>query len=136
MSFHSERLGSSIHRVVQLVLDRELSDPRLESRITITEVTVHADGNTAVIGVVVNPESKERLVMSALESATPHIRRRTGEHLPDARLPKFQFRLDKSARRRAAALDAIARAENERRSQEQSAGAPSPDSAASTEPPQ
>lgn len=119
MSLHTERLGSQLRRVVQQVLDRELSDPRLESRITITEVAVHASGNTAVISVVVSPEQKERLALRALESATPHIRRRVGTHLPDTRLPIFQFRLDKGAKRQAAALEAIARVEAERRELEQ-----------------
>lgn len=120
MSLHAERLGSQLHRVLQGVLDHELSDPRLESRITITEVKVHSSGNTAVISVVVSPENKERLTLKALDSATAHIRRRVGTHLPDARLPVFQFRLDRGARRQASALDAIARAEAERRELEQS----------------
>lgn len=132
MSLHSQRLASTLHRVVQTVLDRELSDPRLESRITVTEVQVYPDGNTAVIGVMVTPESKGRLAMTALDSASAHIRRRIGDKLPDTRLPRLQFRLDKTVRRRDAALEAIARAEAERR--EASGGAPAVIESATEEP--
>ncbi len=132
MSIQSQRLASTLHRVVQTVLDRELSDPRLESRITVTEVQVYPDGNTAVIGVMVTPETKGRLVMSALDSASAHIRRRIGDKMPDTRLPRLQFRLDKTVRRRDAALEAIARAEAERR--EAASGAPAASESESGEP--
>lgn len=133
MSLHSERLASMIHRVTQQVLDRELTDPRLDARLTITGVEVHASGNTAVISIIVNPEAKERLAMKAIESATAHIRRRVGTHMPDTRLPNFQFRVDKGARREAAALDAIARIEAERRELERAQSGVD-DAGADTEP--
>lgn len=132
MSIQSQRLASTLHRVVQTVLDRELSDPRLESRITVTEVQMYPDGNTAVIGVMVTPETKGRLVMAALDSASAHIRRRIGDKLPDTRLPRLQFRLDKTVRRRDAALEAIARAEAERRGA--AGGEPTPTDAEIDEP--
>jgi len=133
VSLHTERLASMIKRVTQQVLDRELTDPRLDARLTIMEVKVHASGNTAVISIVVTPESRERLAMKAIESATAHIRRRVGMHMPDTRLPNFQFRLDKGARREAAALDAIARIEAERRELEQAKSGVE-DAGADTEP--
>jgi len=110
MSRRREQLASTIHRGVQTVLSRGLSDPRISGTITVTEVKVTADLKTATICVSIMPESAEKLTMHGLTSATRHVRHQVSDLLDLARTPEFQFRLDRSIKEQAAVLRAISEA--------------------------
>jgi ribosome-binding factor A len=109
-----EQLASVIHRAVQTIIARGLSDPRLESLITVTSVRVTDDRRTAVIMVSVMPERHESRVIHGLRDASRHIRRQAGDMVDIHRLPDLVFKLDHSAKKQAELLEAMARVRAER----------------------
>ena len=119
-----EQLGSVIHRAVQAVISGGLSDPRLDALITVIDVKVTEDRRTAVIGVSVMPEKHESRVIHGLRDAAKHIRRQAGELIEVHKLPELVFKLDRSSKRQAELLDAMARVRAEREAQ---GGAADPD---------
>ena len=119
-----EQLGSVIHRAVQAVISGGLSDPRLDALITVIDVKVTEDRRTAVIGVSVMPEKHESRVIHGLRDAAKHIRRQAGELIEVHKLPELVFKLDRSSKRQAELLDAMARVRAEREAQ---GGATDPD---------
>lgn len=110
MSHRPEQLGSVIHRAVQSVLERGLSDPRIRGVVTVTSVRVTPDMRTATIHVVVTPENREQLTMHGLTAAAKHIRRKTGDLVALRQLPEFHFAVDERYKRELATHEAISRA--------------------------
>jgi len=106
----TEQLGSVLHRAVQSVLERGLSDPRIRGIVTVTSVRVSPDLKAATFGVVVAPEEHEALTLHGLRSAAGHIRRRAAGLVALARLPEFRFTIDEAYKREVGTLDAIRRA--------------------------
>lgn len=117
MTRRTEQLSSVVHRAVQSVLSEGLSDPRLQCAITITSVKVTQDLQEAILGVSIMPEKFEARAIRGLEDASNHVRREAGERVAMARMPKLVFKLDRSAKRQARVLAALADVarENEQR---------------------
>ncbi len=112
--FRGEQLGSVLHRAIQRVIASGLSDPRLESLITVTSVRVTEDRQTALVGVSVMPEKHESRVIHGLRDAARHIRRRVGDMVEIHKMPELVFKLDRSAKAEAELLEAMARVRAER----------------------
>jgi ribosome-binding factor A len=114
MSVRHDRLSSVILRGAQSVVSEGFNDPRLdECLITVTGVKLDRDLTTAVLRVSVLPEKAERRALAGLQAASRHIRRQTADRVSVHRMPKFEFRLDRSAKRQMGVLDALARARAE-----------------------
>lgn len=113
-SHRGEQLGSVIHRAVQSVISGGLSDPRLESLITVTAVKVTDDRRTAVVSVSVLPEKHESRAIHGLRDAARHIRREAADIVEIHRMPELVFKLDRTAKKQAELLDAMARVRAER----------------------
>jgi ribosome-binding factor A len=109
-----EQLGSVIHRAVQAVISGGLSDPRLDALITVIDVKVTEDRRTAVVSVSVMPEKHESRVIHGLRDAAKHIRRQAGELIEVHKLPELVFKLDRTNKKQAELLDAMARVRAER----------------------
>lgn len=109
MSHRTEQLGSVLHRAIQSVLERGLSDPRLRGVITVTRVQVSPDLKTAIAHVTISPEDQESLTMHGLRAASRHIRRRAGELVALRRLPELEFRVDERYKREMRTQEAISR---------------------------
>jgi len=120
-----EQLASVIHRAVQTIIARGLSDPRLESLITVTSVRVTEDRRTAVIMVSIMPERHESRAIHGLRDAARHIRRHAGDMVDIHKLPDFVFKIDHSAKKQAELLEAMARVRAEREAEP--AGDPTPE---------
>ncbi|MGP1345338.1 MAG: 30S ribosome-binding factor RbfA [Phycisphaerales bacterium] len=104
----NQRLATVIHRAVQGVLARGLSDPRLdECMVTITSVKISPDQRSAVLGVSIAPEKRERLALAALESASRHVRRKAGDLVSIHKMPELVFKLDRSFKRQAEVFSAL-----------------------------
>jgi ribosome-binding factor A len=104
----NQRLTTVIHRAVQGVIAKGLADPRLdECMVTITSVKLSADQRSAILGVSITPEKRERLALSALESASRHIRRRAADLVSVHKMPDLVFKLDRSFKRQAEVLSAL-----------------------------
>lgn len=113
MSHRPDQLGSVIHRAVQSVIERGLSDPRIRGVVTVTSVRVTPDMRTATIHVVVTPDKHEALTMHGLRAAARHIRRKTGDLVALKQLPEFHFSVDEGYKRELATHEAISRAARE-----------------------
>jgi len=104
----NQRLTTVIHRAVQGVIAKGLADPRLsECMITITSVKLSPDQQSAVLGVSITPEKRERLALSALESASRHIRRKAADLVSIHKMPELSFKLDRQFKRQADVLSAL-----------------------------
>ncbi len=114
MSRRAEQASSVLQRAVQSVLVEGLADPRLDVMITVTSVRVTGDMRTAVVHVSVLPEKGEKLAMHGLGDAARHIRRRVGELVALHNPPELVFKLDRSAKRERAVLEALSHVKAER----------------------
>lgn len=110
MNRRNEQLSSTLQKALQEVLARGLNDPRISGLITITGVKIADDHKTADVSVSIYPEEREPLTMHGLQAASRHIRRKAGDLVAVRELPELIFRLDKSLKRQAAVLGAIAKA--------------------------
>ncbi|MFW6059082.1 MAG: 30S ribosome-binding factor RbfA [Phycisphaeraceae bacterium] len=109
MTHRIEKIESTLQRNISEVLQRRLSDPRLEGFISITRVQVSPDMHNAIVYVSVMPEHKQKQVIAGLHHATGRIRSLVGKSLPTKTLPHLEFRLDESLKTQARTLDAIQR---------------------------
>ena len=131
MSHRAEQLASVVHRAVQSVLSEGLSDPRLDCMVTVTSVKITKDLNEAVINVSIMPEKFEPRAMAALKDASNFVKREAAELVSLHMMPKLIFKLDRSAKRQAAVLNALAEVARER---EAAAPPPQPDADQPTDP--
>ena len=110
MSVHGSQVASVIQRAMQRILARGLSDPRVRGLISVTDVKVSDDGAHATILVSVLPEHHAELTLHGLRHAAGHIRTLLGREVQVRRLPRLAFRLDKSIKKQAEVLTALATA--------------------------
>lgn len=113
MSRRSDRIASSIHRAVQAVLAKGLSDPRVRGLITVTRVEVPEDLKQASIHISILPAEHGELTMHGLRAAARHIRHQIADQLVMPNTPQLIFKHDVSTRQQAEVLGAIARARAE-----------------------
>ena len=93
-SHRTERIGSVIKRAVSVIIDTELSDPRIQG-VSVVDVEVSRDLRHATVYVCIDDENCEAL--SALEKSAGFIRRTLCEQLSEMRaIPQLHFVLDKS----------------------------------------
>jgi ribosome-binding factor A len=113
MSRRTEQLASILHQAVQSVIQEGLADPRAIGMATITAIRVTDELSEAIISVSILPEKNESLYMHALEDAAAYIRRRAGDRVSMHRLPSLIFKVDRTTKRQAALLTALAEIANE-----------------------
>ncbi|MGF1634356.1 MAG: 30S ribosome-binding factor RbfA [Phycisphaerae bacterium] len=100
MSRRTERVGSTLKRELQMIIMRELSDPRLVPMPTITRATVTEDLAEANVYVtVMGPEGKQSAALAALRSAAGHMRKRLGEMLEMRTIPVLKFQIDENLKK-------------------------------------
>ena len=96
MSQRTDRLDSQIRQELMELLQREMKDPRLGFA-TITRVETARDlGHARVWVSVLGSEVERERTMSALQVATPWLRRRLGERLSLRHVPELTVREDDS----------------------------------------
>ena len=96
MSQRTDRLDSQIRQELMDLLQREMKDPRLGFA-TITRVETARDlGHARVWVSVLGSEVERERTMSALQVATPWLRRRLGERLSLRHVPELTVREDDS----------------------------------------
>ncbi len=99
MSSHrSERIGQLIHQQISVMLDREISDPRLSN---ITVIRVEVTGDLRIAKVYVAPRDRgaeidEREVKEALTHAAGYFRRQVAQNLDLRFAPEIRFYVDHS----------------------------------------
>ena len=96
MSQRTDRLDRQIQHELMELLQREMKDPRLGFA-TVTRVATAKDLGHVTVWVSVYGEEEERMrSMSALEDATPWLRRRLGERMRLRHVPALAMRRDDS----------------------------------------
>lgn len=110
MSHRAEQVSSTVKRIVQTVLVRGLSDPRIRGMITITEIQLSKDLQHAKILVSVYPENYENTTILGLQSATMRIQRQLNDKLHMKKPPKLRFALDHQFKKQKEIMDLISKA--------------------------
>ncbi|MCZ6837351.1 MAG: 30S ribosome-binding factor RbfA [Planctomycetota bacterium] len=110
MSVHSHQIASVIQRAVQMILTRGINDPRVRGLISVTGVQLSDDYAQVTILVSILPEEHSDLTMHGLRHASKHIRSQLGREVRLRRIPRLEFKLDKSLKKQSEVLAALAAA--------------------------
>lgn len=93
-SFRTERVGSLIKRNVVVIIESQLSDPRVHG-VSVVDATVSRDLKFATIYVYIEGDDTE--VLAALNGCSGYIRHLFAEENKDMRVvPQFKFVIDRS----------------------------------------
>ena len=96
MSQRTDRLDSQIRQELMDLLQREMKDPRLGFATIIRVETARDLGHAKVWVSVLGSEIERQRTMSALQVATPWLRRKLGERLSLRHVPELTVREDES----------------------------------------
>ncbi len=96
-----EKISHVIRNTVSTVIQRDLSDPRIEGLVSVTRVEVTPDMRNAqvylsVLGV---PENKQELSLRAVQHAHGFIQGKLGDALQTKVCPALRFHLDNSLKK-------------------------------------
>jgi len=92
------RVGSELHRIINLLLQDEIKDPRLKG-VRVSEVDLSGDlGVARVFYSSLDPDSDPVPIDAALAKAAPFIRGRLGRIIKLRRVPELRFEQDRSVR--------------------------------------
>lgn len=95
MDIRSRKLEELIKIKLSLLLVKGLKDPRLESFITILDVSLAKDKRSAKVTVsVIGSEKEKENVIRGLESARGYIQMRLAKELRVKYIPHLFFKLD------------------------------------------
>lgn len=93
----SERVSEEIKRVVSLIINNDLKDPRLDSFITVTKVEVPRDLRHAKIFIsVLGSETSKNQALEGLNQASGYIRSDLASKIRLRYVPELSFKLDRS----------------------------------------
>lgn len=107
MSHRIEQLESTLQRTIGQIIARGLSDPRLRGLVSVTQVKLTDDKQTAVVHVSVMPDQFEQGSVRALRHAAKHIRHEVSQRVDARYVPYLDFKLDHSLKKQAEVMDAI-----------------------------
>lgn len=95
----ARRIGDRIREELAILLQREISDPRL-SMVTVTDVEVDRELAYAAIYVTaIGSDKRREEVLQALEGAAGFIRKQLSTRIRLRQFPKLRFRWDASQTR-------------------------------------
>ncbi len=92
----TDRIEEEIKKIVSVIIDRELKDPRLDGLISVTKVTVSKDLKYCKIFVSMLGTKDNDAAMKALESAAGYVRREVGSKVRMHTTPEIKFEFDDS----------------------------------------
>lgn len=92
----TDRIEEEIKKIVSVIIDRELKDPRLDGLISVTKVTVSKDLKYCKIFVSMLGTKDVPAAMQALESGAGYVRREVGSKVRMHSTPEIKFELDDS----------------------------------------
>ncbi len=89
-----ERIASVIKRAVSVIIESEISDPRIHG-VDVTDVVMSRDYRYATVFVSIDGDDES--VLKALDGSAGYIRRVLAEQLIEMRgIPLLKFQMDKS----------------------------------------
>lgn len=92
----TDRIEEEIKKIVSVIIDRELKDPRIDGLISVTKVTVSKDLKYCKIFVSMLGTKDTAAAMQALESGAGYVRREVGSKVRMHSTPEIKFELDDS----------------------------------------
>lgn len=110
MSHRIAQIESTLQKALSQVLQRQVSDPRIEGLISITKVEVTPDFAEAHVYVSVLPEEKQTKTLYGLRHAASHIHTHVCKLVAMRKVPQLYFRLDDSLKKQSEVLGAIHKA--------------------------
>ena len=110
MSHRTAQVESILRRTISEVLQRRISDPRIQGLVSITQVSVSPDLRNATVDVSVLPDKYEKRTIAGLKHASGHIQALVRKEVRLRTVPTLEFRLDESLKRQGEVYDAIQRA--------------------------
>jgi ribosome-binding factor A len=97
MAHRIERVNNLIRREISELIQYEIRDPRLESFVTVTEVSTSADLKYAKIFVSsMSGKQDEKNILEVLNSATGYLRTELASKIRIRRIPELSFQWDDS----------------------------------------
>jgi ribosome-binding factor A len=103
-----ERLNKAIKQEISALLERQVNDPRLESLISVTRVSVSPDLRNAKVFVSILGDGESRSEMLAgFNAAAGFLRRELGPRLHMRSVPQLSFEYDDSIEQGARVLQLI-----------------------------
>ena len=103
-----DRVNGLLRQLISDVISKELSDPRLDSVISVTRVNCWSDLRRARVYIsVYGEQTKKNEALSALKSASGFIHRAIRKELSIKTVPFLEFQLDKSIEQGAEMLELI-----------------------------
>lgn len=112
MTKRVEQVESVIKRALAQTLSRDISDPRIEGLVSITDVDISPDLREARIGVSVLPDKYEKRTLAGLRAAAGHIHGRLKKRVDMRIVPHLNFVLDRQLKKQAEVLDALRHADD------------------------
>jgi len=106
MSHRVVQVQAELQRRIAEVIQRKVSDPRIEGMISITQVDVTPDLREATAYVSILPSDLESKTIHGLKAAERHIQKLVGK-LVSFNMPHLRFRLDSSLKKSADIFQAI-----------------------------
>ena len=92
----TDRIEEEIKKIVSVLIDRELKDPRLTGLISVTKVSVTNDLKYCKIYVSMLGTKDTSEAMDALSSAAGFVRKEIGSKIRMHSTPEVKFELDDS----------------------------------------
>lgn len=103
-----ERLNKVIKQEISTLLERQVNDPRLDSLISVTRVSVSPDLKHARVFVsILGDRDNRREMLAGFNSASGYLRRELGPRLHIRAVPELSFEYDDSLEQGARVLDLI-----------------------------
>ena len=100
MAHRIEQVNSLLRQEISQLLQRQVKDPRLDSFITVTNVSTSADLKYAKVFVSrIGSEEERQNMLSVLLSASSFFRRELASCLKLRYIPELSFQLDNSIER-------------------------------------
>jgi ribosome-binding factor A len=123
MSRRTERVGSTIQQGLAMIIQRELSDPRLTGMPSITRVKVSPDLSIADVYVtVMGTEGQQTAALNALKHSAGLLRTKLTKAMTLRVAPFLKFHLDESAKKEIAVLELLRKVAEEREQTESEQG--------------
>lgn len=99
MHNRSDRMGDEIRRILAELIQRKLSDPRIQERVSLTGVDLSRDlSNARVYYSVYGDEEASREAALAFDKAGGFLRKELAGRLRSRKVPRLIFVEDKSIR--------------------------------------
>jgi len=100
MPHRIEQVNKLIRREISGLLQRQVKDPRLDTFVTVTEVSTSPDLRYAKVFIShIGDEGERKEILNVLSGASGFLRRELAHRLKLRRIPELSFRWDDSIER-------------------------------------